>query len=363
MILAMAVSSTHAADRPLGGNWAVRCAPASAVVTRLLFAEIAMLSSTKAGMTRPSNVPGGLRLHRPYERGKIPVVFIHGLWSRPEIWSRMIDELEADPRVRDRYQFWTFGYSTGDSIPYSADLLRQALQEARTRYDEHGDDPAYDQMVLVGHSMGGILAKMMAQESKTRVWQVVSARPIDELAGTPTDRELLRRAFIFGPRPEVRRIICIATPHQGSHVDQGFVRRLGTYLVRRSASIRSAYNGLLAMNRPDFFNQSFRNGLPTSLDDLQWHSPTLMALNTLGIGQGVALHSIIADLGSVQGTDGLVSYDSAHVDGAASELLVPANHLCLDHPLVRREVRRILLEHLATVPGESKPAARLARAS
>ena len=64
--------------------------------------------------------PTGLSLLRPYQRGKTPVVFVHGLWANPWSWSRMIESLEADAALRDRYQFWTFGYSTGDPIPYSA---------------------------------------------------------------------------------------------------------------------------------------------------------------------------------------------------------------------------------------------------
>ena len=116
--------------------------------------------------------PTGLSLLRPYTRGQIPVVFIHGLWSNPWSWDRMIAELEADPSLADRYQFWTFGYSTGDPIPYSASLLRRDLDEVRRKFDPDGSDAAFDRMVLVGHSMGGLLTKMMVQESGTRLWQI-----------------------------------------------------------------------------------------------------------------------------------------------------------------------------------------------
>ena len=79
--------------------------------------------------------PTGLSLLRPYARGKVPVVFVHGLWSSPWSWQRMIGELEADPSLGDRYQFWTFGYSTGDPIPHSAVLLRRDLDEVRRKLD------------------------------------------------------------------------------------------------------------------------------------------------------------------------------------------------------------------------------------
>jgi pimeloyl-ACP methyl ester carboxylesterase len=292
--------------------------------------------------------PTGLSLSRPYTRGKIPVVFVHGLWSSPRSWDRLITELEADPALADRYQYWTFGYSTGDPIPYSAALLRGALQEMRWELDPGGTDAAFDQIVLVGHSMGGLLAKMLVLDSGTRLWRLISDHPIDELAGEPGDRDLFRRALIFEPQPEVRRVIFIATPHRGSHVDRGSLHHLGTRLVRLPDALRAAHGRLLARNGSEFFREHIRGGLPTSIDELEWGSPILTALHDLRLSPAVQVHSIIADRGNPPrpgGTDGLVPYASAHLDGAASERIISSGHLCQDHPDVIREVRRILLEH------------------
>src|SRR5262249_26335202 len=102
--------------------------------------------------------PTGLSLLSPYTRGTIPVLFIHGLWLTPGSWHRMIASLEGDPAIKGRFQFWTFGYSTGDPIPYSAHLLRENLTEVRRKLDPDGSDTALDRMVIVGHSMGGLLS-------------------------------------------------------------------------------------------------------------------------------------------------------------------------------------------------------------
>jgi pimeloyl-ACP methyl ester carboxylesterase len=294
--------------------------------------------------------PTGLSLLRPYERGKVTVVFIHGLWSNPCSWARMIEGLEADSALCDRYQFWTFGYSTGDPLPHSAALLRGNLDEVRRKFDPDGSDRAFDKMVIVGHSMGGLLTKMMVQETGARLWQIVSDRPVDELAGDPEDRELFRRALFYKPRPEIRRVVFIATPHRGSQVDQGPVGHLGSRLIRLPDPLRASYNRLIASNRPDFFTERFRKGLPTSVDELEWKSTILMRLDQLGLAPTIKAHSIIAvqhDPPTASGGDGIVPYDSAHLDGVASELLVSSGHLCQDKPAVIREVRRILLEHQA----------------
>ncbi len=291
--------------------------------------------------------PTGISILGPYRRGKIPVVLIHGLWSGPWSWAPMLEDLEADATLRERYQFWTFGYSTGDPLPYSATLLRRDLDEVRRRFDPARSDTAFDRMVLVGHSMGGLLAKMMAQESGTRLWSLLSNHPAEDLAGDQADRDLFRRALIFKPRAEVHRVIFIATPHLGSRTDGGGLERLGSRLVRLPDQLRAAHDRLLARNGPDFFTERFRRGLPTSIDELEWRSPILVGMAELGLAATVKAHSIIADRRDpplAGGSDGLVSYDSSHIDGVASEALVSSGHLCQAHGTVIREVQRILKE-------------------
>ena len=183
------------------------------------------MSLDRTGATTPSKVrpvqeQDGLDLRRPYERGEIPVVMIHGLWGKPQLWGQMVAELDADPALRRRYQFWTFRYASRDAIPYSAHLLRQSLRRARLTFDPEGTDAAFDRMVVVGHSLGGILAKMMVQESGSRLWQTVCERPIDQLAGPAEHCRLLEQAFCYKPVPEVRRVIFITTPHRGSPLAQ-----------------------------------------------------------------------------------------------------------------------------------------------
>ena len=292
--------------------------------------------------------PSGLSMLRPYARGKIPVVFIHGLWSAPWSWSRMIRDLEADAAIAESYQLWTFGYSTGDPLPYSARSLRHAIGQARAKFNRDSSDLAFDRMVLVGHSMGGLLAKMMVQESKARLWSLLSNRPFEQLAGQPEDVDLLRQGVFFEPLQEVRRVIFIATPHRGSQIDNGPVEGLGARLVRVADPLRAAYDRLKKRNAPDFFIPPFRFGLATSIDELKWQSPFLLTLCDMEVAPKVPFHSIIADRRNPPrpgGTDGIVPYDSAHFEGAVSELLITGWHLCQEHPQVIGQVRRILEEH------------------
>jgi pimeloyl-ACP methyl ester carboxylesterase len=295
--------------------------------------------------------PIGLSLVDSYVRGKMPVVFIHGLGNTPDSWTRMIGCLDTDPAIRATYQFWTFGFSTGEPILYSASLLRQALAGARERYDPGHTDQAFDRMVLIGYSMGGILARTMAAESKSTLWNEISSHPVEMLSGPADAREVLLRSFFFKPVPEVSRVICLATPHRGSEVDQGAFHWLGSRLNQPMVRLRKIHQSLVESNVPEFFHKSFQEKLQSSVDQLAWQHPRLMALLKLAVGPRVKFHSIIADLSDppgAGGTDGFVPYASSHLEGASSERIVRSGHLCQANPLVIEETDRILKEHLTS---------------
>ena len=336
----------------------------SAAVVVVILAPISMADDPPEVSTEPEKatttsrsdvclgpVPPGLKMRRPYEQGKIPVVLVHGLWGFPQQWDRMVECLESDPGLRRRYQFWLFSYASGDSIPFSAHLLRQSLRQTRLLFDPKGTDKTFDRMVIIGHSLGGILAKMMAHESTLRLWQTVSDLPVDKIAGPQKDGRLLRQVYCYERVPEVRRIVFIATPHRGSPLASGFVRDLGSRLCDRASSFREARATILARNGADSFVSAFRRENPTSVGELAEGHPLLAALCDLGIDPSVRSHSIIADLRDPPRagvTDGIVPYSSSHLEGAGSELLIRGSHLCLSNPAVIEEVRRILREHAGT---------------
>ena len=286
----------------------------------------------------------GLSLHTPYRRGKVPVVMIHGLFCSPGDWDAMIAALGAEPGLADRFQFWTFAYDSGDPLPYSASNLRRTLRAARRQLDPDGTDAAFDRTVLVGHSLGGLLSKMMVQGSGDGIWSSLSTHPFSEIQGPPHAVETLRECVFFEPVAEVRRVVFIATPHRGSDLNRGMVLRLGTRIIRLPDPLEAAYRSLLRSNPPDFFAARFRDHLPTSVDALELNSPILTAIQALGIRPGVPYHSIIARRPGRE-SDGLVPFASAHLEGAASELVVPGGHYCLADPAVIREVGRILKAH------------------
>ena len=297
-------------------------------------------------------LPTNLTFAQPFQRGRIPVVFVHGTASSAGRWADMFNDLENDARVRDRFQFWFFHYSTGSPIAFSAMLLRDALSEAVTQVDPEGTDLALRQMVVIGHSQGGLVAKMTAVDSGTRIWDAISRRPIDTLDLRPETRELLERALLVRPLPFVRRVIFVATPHGGSSLTASSVARWLARFVTLPVDVLGATADLLGGNS-DALLLDPRGPRFGSIYDMQPGGLFLEALAATPIAPGITAHSIIPVRGAGAGanaTDGVVSYQSASIDGVESELVIPfSGHSVQGHPLAIEEVRRILLEHALAV--------------
>jgi pimeloyl-ACP methyl ester carboxylesterase len=295
----------------------------------------------------PKQILGdGLVMMHPYRPGRIPVVLVHGTASSPARWAEMINELTNDPSIRGRYQFWLFQYSTGQPILYSAMLLRRALHNIVKELDPDGKDPALRRMVIAGHSQGGLLTKLMAIKSGNRFWEIVSSEPFDQVEMAAETRALLREAEFFDPVPNLKRVVFIATPHRGSYQATGWVLNLVNRLIRLPGTLVSQLGDLLANPA---FAQLQVSRLPTSVDNMSPGHPFLRALNDLPIDPAITAHSIIAVLGDgplVGRTDGIVAYESAHIEGVASEKVVRSGHSTQGHPETINEMRRILREHI-----------------
>ncbi|HSK31573.1 MAG TPA: alpha/beta hydrolase, partial [Candidatus Limnocylindria bacterium] len=243
-------------------------------------------------------------------------------------------------------QFWLFQYNTGQPILYSTMLLRRALRSVLSEIDPLGEDDALRRMVMIGHSQGGRLTKLMAINSGNRFWDNVTDEPFDTFEMPADTRQLLHEGMFFEPVPTLRRVVFIATPHRGSYQATGWVLNLIRRFVTLPGTLVSQFQGLL---QSPAFVHSGTSRLPNSVDNMSPGHPFLRALNDSPIDPKITAHSIIAVLGDgpVTGkTDGVVAYESAHIEGVASEVVVRSGHSTQGHPETVEEVRRILTEHL-----------------
>jgi hypothetical protein len=306
------------------------------------------------GLIQPgaTGVEAKLFMIEPYQPGKFPLVFVHGLLSSPEIWANLANEIRACPDLRERYQLWAFQYPTGRAFVSSAAKLREELSAAVAGMDPENRDMAMANMVLIGHSMGGLVAKLQVTKSADTMWYSVANRPLEDICTTEKQRNDLFRLFYFEPLPFVSRVVFIGTPHDGSSLARSSIARCGSGLVEQSAERQLEYQQLLDCN-PGVFSPEVQRRIPTSVDLLRPDSPMLKAVQMLCAGPHVQLHSIIGTGGCplcLGIGDGTVATSSAEHPYVSTQRYVDTTHRQLHgHYDTTIEILCILRRHISEV--------------
>jgi pimeloyl-ACP methyl ester carboxylesterase len=273
-----------------------------------------------------------------FDPARTPVIFVHGLQETGASWAPMIDSLRNDALIRERYQFWVFSYPSGYPYPYSATLLRRDLDGIKRTF------PTHKRIVLIGHSMGGMICRLMITDAGDKIWRDIFGTSPQQTPLSGEGRDLLENSIVFNHRPEVKRVIFISTPHRGSAIASGWIGRIGSSLVRTPRAFATIYASMRPLEKPDPAAAHLRR-MPNSVDTLAPNDRFVRSVNKLPITPGIPYHSIMGDRGrgdTPNSSDGVVPYWSSHLDGAQSELIVNSNHSAQFNPDAIREVERIL---------------------
>ncbi len=334
--IAKKTTSLAARDFPLAGDF-------STAVAMFLVRE----QPQKLGFARlvhPDKYNETTLLYRlqPYDPKKIPVLFVHGLQDTSATWMPMFNVLLDDAEIRDNYQFWFFTYPTGYPFPYSAALLRHDLDLFDQAYPDHKP------ITIVGHSMGGLLTRLMLTDSGDEMWRYLFNRLPAETTLSQEDKELLTSVLIFKHREDINRAIFLSTPHRGSEMASNWIGKIATRLVHLPATlIKAGQDMTLAASQTHGGFHLHR--MPNSIDTLSPNSSLVISMNQRPVAGTIPYHQIIGDRGkgnSPNSSDGVVGYWSSHLDGAESTRIVPSGHPTHQNKEGIEEVRRILKSQL-----------------
>ena len=305
----------------------------------------------------------GLFMLEPYDPKRIPVLMVHGLWSSPRTWMDMFNDLRSFPEIRERYQFWFYLYPSGQPFWISANHLRGDLAEMRKVFDPgHRHGPA-DQMVLVGHSMGGLVSRMQTIDSGDDFWKIISDQPAQRLKGPKSDRNKLVSTLFFKPNQSIRRVITIGTPHRGSDFVNDYTRWLARKVIKLPTMAITAGERLARAN-PRLFKDTELLTVANAIDSLAPESPIFPVMHQAKYSPQVKFHNIIGALQNPSFLqrragvgDGIVALASARVGDVESELLVDSEHTTV-HMIGKSiyEVRRILLQHMHEIDSQDRVA-------
>jgi pimeloyl-ACP methyl ester carboxylesterase len=289
----------------------------------------------------------------PYSTGRIPLVFVHGLFSSPVTWVNLQNDLMGDPIIRKHYQVWSYLYPTNLPILLNAETFREKLDALKRHLTEtNGISAERSGMVIIAHSMGGLLTKTAVAHDSEPVKEYLWSSPEKIAELDPETQALIDRVFTFRVRPYVERVIFIAVPFLGSDIADNWVGWIGRKLIGLPKRILQETADFPARVR-DVIRPELRADLAqqdlTSVKGLSPHNPALLALAKALVDRCVPYHLIEGDRGLGGGpnaSDGVVPFHSSHLEGAQSELIVPAGHDAFTHPLAVIEIKRILHEHV-----------------
>jgi pimeloyl-ACP methyl ester carboxylesterase len=309
------------------------------------------LFGSAEGLTEPR-----IYLMQPYDPARRTIVMLHGLASSPEAWINVANEVLGDETLRRRYQVWQVYYPTNAPLPLNNQAIRQALAQTLAHFDPTGRAVASNNITLIGHSMGGVLARLMVSSSQDTLWEALLSSYPMQGAQQRRMEATLSPYLRFEPLPQVSDAIFIAAPHRGTPFANNRVSRWVANLVRLPVTMLGQLNDIsrelirVAPARQDL--GAFR--IPNSIDNLSDRDPFVRLSSGLPMNPRVRFHSIIGNdtprLAQALSSDGIVPYESAHLDGAASELVIASPHSVQENPLAILEIRRILREQLASEP-------------
>ena len=300
-------------------------------------------------MFNPEAFAASTRLARlqPYDPKKIPVICIHGLGDSQATWAPMIESLRGDAVFRQNYQIWFFSYPTGLPYPLMAAVLRKKIDEINKFYPDHKP------FVLIGHSMGGMISRVLITDSGEKIWDAYFDTPPEKTPLSLKARAIITETLIFKHRPEVARVIFASASLGGAEMASSFIGRLGSAIIDMPSQFTGVGRELAELSKKRSDGKRIA-GMPTSIDALDPRNRFVTTINAIPVVKGIPFHSIMGDRGRggyldhrrPQSSDGIVPFWSSHIAGAESELIVAHGHWTNQNPRAIAEVNRILRQHL-----------------
>lgn len=312
--------------------------------------------SEEGADTRPQ-----LYMLEPYDPAKRVILLLHGIASSPEAWLSLTNDILGDAQLRRRYQVWQIFYPTNLPMLENRYQIQQTIEAAYRLTDPAGHQPASQQSVLIGHSMGGVIARLMVSPTDLTpaTLPTLSPREQAQLQQVPQVSARLR----LRPLPQVGRAIFVSAPFAGTdYADKWFTRA-----IRRTVQLPSSIgDGVMRVVENASLSERVRQqvqasgilNLQNGPADLSPRSRFNQITTGVQIQPSLPFHLIMGrddpDGALEQSTDGIVPYRSAHLSGAVSEKVIEGGHSIQLAPEAVVEFRRILRQHLIAL-GDMPP--------
>lgn len=285
----------------------------------------------------------------PYNPNKKVLVLVHGLASSPEAWIRLTNDIMGDPVLREHYQVWQVFYSTNMPIIESRFQIHALLTQAFQQVNPNA--AAKKDAVLVGHSMGGIIARLLVSDTDVskQALSMMSGRQLAKYRRIP----VIQQRLIMQDIPNFNRAIFLAAPHRGTEYADRWFTKVARKIIRLPGAFLNAATDSLLNEDPslkELVNELDKGLIQNGPSDLSHQSKFIALTQDIQPRTGLKYHSIMGNTSQSNApaliTDDIVAYESAHLKQAQSEKIIAGGHSIQETPEAVLELRRILRLHL-----------------
>ncbi|OTG91567.1 esterase/lipase family protein [Acinetobacter sp. ANC 3813] len=297
-----------------------------------------------------------LYMLEPYNPNKKVIVLVHGLASSPEAWIRLTNDIMGDPVLREHYQVWQVFYSTNMPILESRFQIYALLTQSFAQVNKQAS--AKNDAVLVGHSMGGIITRLLVSNADTtqEALKMMSSHQLNQYRNTA----VVKDRMIMKDIPNFSRAIFLAAPHRGTAFADRWFTKAARKIIKLPGAFLSAIGDVITQEEDlkDLFKELSNGLIQNGPSNLSHTSKFVSLTEDIMPIKSMKYHSIIGNATNSDDpnviSDGVVPYKSAHLDGAISEKIIKGGHSIQETPEAVLELRRILRQHLVEL-GLYKP--------
>ena len=246
----------------------------------------------------------------PYDPNKRVLIMLHGLASSPATWVNLTNDIFNDDKLRENYQVWQVFYPTNLPILENRYQIQQLIKATYQQTDPSMSNRASSNSVIISHSMGALIARMMVSNDNLADNLEVLERQdkkllsnANELQIDDTLRQALRSKDLgqrlkLEPLPQVDTAVFLSAPFRGTdYADRWFTRALRRIVYLPVGLVKTVTDNLatIAIQGDLAENPLGALYLQNGASQLSNKSSFIELTKDIKIDERVTYHSIIAN--------------------------------------------------------------------
>lgn len=244
----------------------------------------------------------------PYDPNKRVLIMLHGLASSPATWVNLTNDIFNDDKLRDNYQVWQIFYPTNLPILENRYQIQRLINTTYQQTDPTGQNRASQNSVIISHSMGAIIARMMLSDENLiddldtlddrDVLTSSEKRKIRDALKESFGEDQLKERFELQALPQVDTAVFLSAPFRGTdYADRWFTRALRRIVYLPVGLVKTVTDNLATIATQGDLAENPLGALylQNGASQLSNKSSFIQLTKDISINERVTYHSIMAN--------------------------------------------------------------------